>query len=61
MNVCRVLGHFLSISLMALALAFGSEAQASEADVVKTLRVNGYDLSYIERGSAFQSCSYTGR
>ena len=51
MNIYLAFGRFLLISLMALALVFGSEAQASEADVVKTLRVNGYDLSYIERGS----------
>jgi pimeloyl-ACP methyl ester carboxylesterase len=37
--------------LKSRALALGSETQAAGADVVKTLRVNGYDLSYIERGS----------
>ena len=51
MNIFLAFGRFLFISLMALALVVGSEAQASETDVVKTLRVNGYDLSYIERGS----------
>ena len=51
MNVRLEFSRFVSISLMAFALAVGSEAQVSVADVVKTLRVNGYDLSYIERGS----------